>query len=308
MTAELPTSGDKIVATQKDLDRFRSQLPETFPYAEEENKSINPFDYEYLRVLDQILRKGTLSAERTGTGVLKTFGHQLRFDLSSGQFPLLTTKKLHTHSIVHELIWFLRGESNVRYLQENNVRIWNEWADEEGNLGPVYGSQWRSWPTLDGGAIDQISEVVETIRGNPNSRRLIVSSWNVAEIPKMALPPCHLLFQFYVANGSLSCQMYQRSGDWFLGVPFNIASYAALTLMIAQISELRPGDFVHTIGDGHLYLNHLQQAALQLSRIPKSPPRMVLNPLIDSIFDFRYTDFQLTDYYPHPHIKAQVSV
>ncbi len=261
----------------------------------------------YLDLLRHVRHHGTRKDDRTGTGTLSVFGHQMRFDLGAG-FPLLTTKKLHLKSIVHELIWFLRGESNVAYLRENGVSIWDEWADENGELGPVYGVQWRSWPAPDGTTIDQISEVIEAIRRDPNSRRLLVSAWNVAQIPHMALAPCHTLFQFYVADGRLSCQMYQRSADIFLGVPFNIASYALLTMMIAQVCDLQPGEFVHTLGDAHLYLNHLEQADLQLSREPLAPPRMVLNPAIRSVFDFEYDDFRLEDYHPHPHIAAPVAV
>ncbi len=261
----------------------------------------------YLDLLRHVLTHGTRKDDRTGTGTLSVFGHQTRFDLGTG-FPLLTTKKLHTRSIIHELLWFLRGDTNIRYLKENKVSIWDEWADENGELGPVYGHQWRSWPTPDGRHIDQISQVVEQIRRNPDSRRLIVSAWNVADVDKMALPPCHLLFQFYVADGKLSCQLYQRSADIFLGVPFNIASYALLTLMVAQITGLKPGDFVHTLGDTHLYLNHLEQANLQLTRAPKSLPAMRLNPARTSLFDFVFEDFELLNYDPHPAIKAPVAV
>jgi thymidylate synthase len=245
--------------------------------------------------------------DRTGTGTLSVFGHQMRFDLAQG-FPLLTTKKVHTRSIIHELLWFLRGDTNIRYLKENGVSIWDEWADANGDLGPVYGSQWRSWPAPDGRRIDQISEVVRDIRQNPDSRRLIVSAWNVAEIGHMALPPCHLLFQFYVAHGRLSCQLYQRSADIFLGVPFNIASYALLTLMIAQVTGLKPGEFIHTLGDAHLYLNHLEQAHTQLAREPRPLPSMRLNPEKTSLFDFTFDDFELLNYDPHPAIKAPVAV
>jgi thymidylate synthase len=245
--------------------------------------------------------------DRTGTGTLSVFGHQMRFDLAQG-FPLLTTKKVHTRSIIHELLWFLRGETNIRYLKENGVSIWDEWADANGDLGPVYGSQWRSWPAPDGRRIDQISEVVRDIRQNPDSRRLIVSAWNAAEIGHMALPPCHLLFQFYVANGRLSCQLYQRSADIFLGVPFNIASYALLTMMIAQVTGLKPGEFIHTLGDAHLYLNHLEQAQTQLAREPRPLPSMRLNPEKTSLFDFTFDDFELLNYDPHPAIKAPVAV
>lgn len=261
----------------------------------------------YLDLMQRILDEGVEKSDRTGTGTLSIFGHQMRFDLSEG-FPLVTTKKLHVKSIIHELLWFLRGETNVRYLQENGVSIWNAWADEQGELGPVYGYQWRSWPMPDGGSIDQISDLIERIERDPESRRLIVSAWNVADVPKMALPPCHLLFQFYVANGRLSCQLYQRSADVFLGVPFNIASYALLTMMVAQVTELEPGDFVHTFGDAHLYTNHLEQARLQLTREPRPLPQMKINPDVRSIFEFRYEDFQLVDYHPHPHIPATVAV
>ena len=254
-----------------------------------------------------VLENGTNKQDRTGTGTLSVFGYQMRFNLADG-FPLLTTKKLHIKSIIYELLWFLRGETNVRYLQEHGVNIWNEWARENGELGPVYGSQWRSWESSDGRSIDQISQVIEQIKTNPDSRRLIVSAWNVAEIPKMALPPCHLLFQFYVANGRLSCQLYQRSADIFLGLPFNIASYSLLTMMVAQACDLEPGDFVHTLGDAHLYSNHLEQARLQLSREPLKPPRMKINPAVHSIFEFDYNDFELADYEAHPHIKAEVAV
>ena len=261
----------------------------------------------YLNLLDRILRDGVQKDDRTGTGTLSVFGHQMRFDLSEG-FPLLTTKKLHTKSIIYELLWFLKGDTNVRYLQEHGVRIWNEWADENGDLGPVYGHQWRSWPDYDGGVIDQIEYVVNQIKTNPNSRRMIVSAWNVAEVNKMALPPCHTLFQFYVCNGRLSLQLYQRSADTFLGVPFNIASYALLTMMMAQVTGLEPGDFVHTTGDTHLYLNHLEQARLQLTREPRSLPTMRLNPDVKSLYDFKFEDFELVGYDPWPHIKADVSV
>jgi thymidylate synthase len=254
-----------------------------------------------------VMHHGVRKDDRTGTGTLSVFGHQMRFDLAQG-FPLLTTKKIHTRSIIHELLWFLRGDTNIRYLKENGVSIWDEWADANGDLGPVYGSQWRSWPAPDGRRIDQISEVVRDIRHNPDSRRLIVSAWNVAEIGHMALPPCHLLFQFYVANGRLSCQLYQRSADIFLGVPFNIASYALLTLMIAQVTGLKPGEFIHTLGDAHLYLNHLEQAHTQLAREPRPLPSMRLNPEKASLFDFTFDDFELLNYDPHPSIKAPVAV
>ena len=261
----------------------------------------------YLNLLDKILTDGVQKGDRTGTGTLSIFGHQMRFDLSEG-FPLLTTKKLHMKSIIYELLWFLKGDTNVRYLQEHGVRIWNEWADENGELGPVYGHQWRSWPDYDGGVIDQIEYVLNQIRTNPNSRRMIVSAWNVAEVNKMAFPPCHTLFQFYVVNGKLSLQLYQRSADTFLGVPFNIASYALLCMMIAQVTGLEPGEFIHTTGDTHLYLNHLEQARLQLTREPRPLPTMKLNPDVKSLFDFKYEDFVLENYDPWPHIKADVSV
>ena len=262
---------------------------------------------QYLDLLNRILDEGVEKGDRTGTGTTSVFGHQLRFDLARG-FPLLTTKKLHLRSIIHELLWFLKGETNTAYLKENGVGIWDEWADEDGNLGPVYGHQWRSWGAPGGGTIDQVSQVVEQIRENPDSRRLIVSAWNVGELESMALPPCHLLYQFYVADGRLSCQLYQRSADVFLGVPFNIASYALLLLMVAQVSELEPGDFVHTFGDVHLYSNHIEQARLQLSREPRELPTMKLNREVDDIFSFRFEDFMLEDYDPHPHIKAPVAV
>jgi thymidylate synthase len=257
--------------------------------------------------MKRVLETGTPKEDRTGTGTLSIFGSQMRFDLAEG-FPLLTTKKLHLKSIVFELLWFLRGSANVRYLQEHGVNIWNEWADENGELGPVYGAQWRSWKSIDGRSIDQISDVIEQIKLNPDSRRLIVSAWNVGEIPKMALPPCHLLFQFYVANGKLSCQLYQRSADIFLGLPFNIASYALLTMMVAQVCDLDPGDFVLTLGDAHLYSNHIDQARLQLSRDPLKLPRMKINPSVRSIFEFDYDDFDLAGYEAHPHIRAEVAV
>ncbi len=262
---------------------------------------------QYLDLLRHILEHGTEKHDRTGTGTRSVFGYQMRFDLSEG-FPLLTTKKLHLKSIIHELLWFLRGDTNVAYLQENGVRIWNEWAGPDGDLGHIYGYQWRSWPDYHGGNVDQIAQVQNGIRHNPDSRRIIVSAWNVADLPNMNLPPCHALFQFYVADGRLSCQLYQRSADCFLGVPFNIASYAMLTMMMAQACGLKPGDFVHTLGDAHLYLNHLEQARLQLSREPRALPRMLINPDVKDIFDFKYEDFTLTDYDPLPHIKAEVSV
>jgi thymidylate synthase len=261
----------------------------------------------YLDLVRHILDHGAQKSDRTGTGTLSVFGAQLRFDLGAG-FPLLTTKKLHLRSIIYELLWFLRGETNVRYLNENKVTIWDEWADAEGDLGPIYGYQWRSWPAADGRHIDQISAVIDQIKTNPDSRRHIVSAWNVADIDKMALAPCHALFQFYVAGGRLSCQLYQRSADVFLGVPFNIASYALLTLMVAQVCGLEPGDFVHTFGDVHLYLNHLEQAREQLTRDPRPLPSMTLNPDIRSIFDFKFSDFTLENYDPHPAIKAPIAV
>jgi thymidylate synthase len=262
---------------------------------------------QYLDLMRRILDEGAHKSDRTGTGTRSIFGHQMRFDLSDG-FPLVTTKKLHLKSIVYELLWFLRGETNVAYLKEHGVSIWNEWADESGELGPVYGYQWRSWTGRSGETIDQISDVVEQIRSNPDSRRLIVSAWNVADVPRMALPPCHLLFQFYVADGRLSCQMYQRSADVFLGVPFNIASYSLLTMMMAQVTGLAPGDFVHTLGDAHLYDNHLEQAELQLSREPRPLPTLWIDPSVHSIFDFEYEHFRLENYQPHPHIAAPVAV
>lgn len=262
---------------------------------------------QYLDLMQYILDHGASKGDRTGTGTLSIFGYQMRFDLSEG-FPLLTTKRMYLKSIIYELLWFLRGDTNVRYLQEHNVNIWNEWADETGDLGPVYGSQWRSWRTNDGETIDQISWVVDQIKTNPDSRRLIVSAWNVGEIEKMALPPCHTLFHFYVVDEKLSCQLYQRSADVFLGVPFNIASYALLTMMIAQVCGLGLGDFVHTFGDTHLYLNHLEQAKLQITREPHTLPDMKINPDIKSIFDFQYDDFELKNYKAHPHIKAEISV
>jgi thymidylate synthase len=262
---------------------------------------------QYHDLMRLVLERGVPKADRTGTGTLSVFGHQMRFDLDDG-FPLLTTKKLHLRSIIHELLWFLQGSTNIRYLKENGVRIWDDWADEHGELGPVYGYQWRSWPTPDGGHIDQIAELLEQIRRTPDSRRLIVSAWNVADVPRMRLPPCHLLFQFYVAEGRLSCQLYQRSADLFLGVPFNIASYALLTMMVAQSTGLRPGEFIHTFGDVHLYRNHLDQARLQLERDCRPLPQMRINPAVDSLFAFRFEDFQLEGYDPHPHIAAPVAV
>ena len=261
----------------------------------------------YLDLLRHIQAHGTVKNDRTGTGTISTFGYQMRFDLSEG-FPVLTTKRLHLRSIIHELLWFLRGDTNIAYLRENGVTIWDEWADADGNLGPVYGSQWRSWPAPDGRHIDQIAQVVDQIERNPDSRRLIVSAWNVAEIDRMALPPCHALFQFYVADGRLSCQLYQSSADVFLGVPFNIASYALLTMMIAQVTGLVPGEFVHTLGDAHIYLNHREQVALQLTRTPRPLPVMRINPDVRSIFGFRYEDFSLDGYDPYPSIKAPVAV
>lgn len=262
---------------------------------------------QYLSLLNRILTEGATKTDRTGTGTMSVFGNQMRFNLADG-FPLLTTKKLHLKSIIYELLWFLRGDTNVHYLQEHGVRIWNEWADENGDLGPVYGHQWRSWPDYNGGTIDQIQNVLDLIRNHPDSRRMIVSAWNPAEVEQMALPPCHCLFQFYVADGKLSLQLYQRSADTFLGVPFNIASYALLLQMMAQVSGLEAGEFIHTTGDTHLYLNHLDQARLQLTRTPRPLPKMRLNPDVKNLFDFRYEDFQLEDYDPWPHISAQVSV
>jgi thymidylate synthase len=262
---------------------------------------------QYLDLMERILADGVEKHDRTGTGTLSVFGHQMRFDLEQG-FPLTTTKKLHLKSIVYELLWFLAGDTNVKYLNEHGVTIWDEWADERGELGPVYGRQWRSWPAPDGGTIDQIANVVQAIRRNPDSRRLIVTAWNPADVDRMALPPCHCLFQFYVANGRLSCQLYQRSADVFIGVPFNIASYALLTMMVAQVTRLEPGEFVWTGGDCHLYRDHLEQARLQLSRAPRRLPRMVLDPAATDLFAFRYQDFSLHDYDPHPHIKAKVAV
>ena len=262
---------------------------------------------QYLDLLQRILDEGAVKTDRTGTGTKSVFGHQMRFHMADG-FPLLTTKKLHLRSIIHELLWFLRGDTNIQYLHDNKVTIWDEWADENGDLGPVYGHQWRSWPDYDGGTIDQIANVVDLIKHHPDSRRMMVSAWNVVEVDKMALPPCHCLFQFYVADGRLSLQLYQRSADTFLGVPFNIASYALLLMMMAQVTGLKAGEFIHTTGDTHLYLNHLEQARLQLTREPRPLPKMLINPEVRSIFDFKYEDFQLTDYNPHPHIKAAVSV
>ena len=262
---------------------------------------------QYLNLLNKIMTEGAVKTDRTGTGTKSIFGHQMRFDLSEG-FPLLTTKKLHLKSIIHELLWFLSGSTNIKYLQDNGVRIWNEWADENGELGPVYGHQWRSWPTADGGHIDQIAQIVDQIKHTPDSRRIMCCAWNVADVPQMALPPCHCLLQFYVAAGKLSLQLYQRSADTFLGVPFNIASYALLLMMMAQVCGLQPGEFIHTTGDTHLYLDHLEQAELQMTRTPRALPRMQINPDVKDIFSFKYEDFQLTDYDPWPHIKATVSV
>ena len=262
---------------------------------------------QYLELVKHVLDNGVFKGDRTGTGTKSVFGYQMRFNMADG-FPLLTTKKVHLKSIIHELLWFLQGSTNVHYLQENGVRIWNEWAADDGELGPIYGYQWRSWPDYDGGHIDQISDVVEQIKHNPDSRRLIVSAWNVAQVPQMALPPCHTLFQFYVPDGKLSLQLYQRSGDIFLGVPFNIASYALLLLMVAQVTGLEPGEYIHTLGDAHIYSNHFDQVNEQLQRTPRQLPRMVLNPDVKSIFDFRYDDFKLEDYDPYPPIKGVVAV
>ena len=262
---------------------------------------------QYHDLLQHILDKGAKKEDRTGTGTISVFGYQMRFDLNEG-FPCLTTKKVHMRSIIHELLWFLKGETNIQYLKENNVSIWDEWADENGNLGPVYGSQWRSWPCADGRHIDQITNIISQLKTNPDSRRIIVSAWNVAEIENMALPPCHAFFQFYVADGKLSCQLYQRSADTFLGVPFNIASYALLTLMVAQVCNLKPGDFIHTLGDAHLYSNHIEQANLQLARDFRKLPKMKINPEVKDIFAFKYEDFELENYDPHPHIKAAVAI
>lgn len=262
---------------------------------------------QYHDLMRHVLDKGAAKTDRTGTGTISVFGYQMRFDLQEG-FPLLTTKKLHLKSILHELLWFLKGDTNIKYLTENGVHIWDEWADENGNLGPVYGSQWRSWPAADGRHIDQITQVVDQIKNNPDSRRMIVSAWNVGEIDKMKLPPCHAFFQFYVADGKLSCQLYQRSADIFLGVPFNIASYATLTLMIAQVCDLKPGEFIHTLGDAHLYSNHIEQAKLQLTRNFRKLPTLKINTSVKNIFEFKYEDFTLEGYDPHPHIKAEVAV
>lgn len=262
---------------------------------------------QYLKLVEHVLENGEVKQDRTGTGTISTFGYQMRFDLQKG-FPLVTTKKLHLRSIIHELLWFLKGSTNIAYLQENNVRIWNEWADENGDLGPVYGKQWRSWETIDGNAIDQISYAIDQIKNNPDSRRIIVSAWNVGDLDKMALAPCHCLFQFYVSNGKLSCQLYQRSADIFLGVPFNIASYALLVMMIAQVCDLEYGEFIHTFGDAHIYLNHLEQVKEQLQRTPYKLPLMKINPMVKNIFDFTFEDFELVNYEAHPHIKGEVSV
>jgi thymidylate synthase len=262
---------------------------------------------QYLDLLDHVLKNGTQKTDRTGTGTVSVFGYQMRFDMAEG-FPLLTTKKLHIKSILHELLWFLKGSTNIKYLTDNKVSIWNEWADSDGNLGPVYGYQWRSWPTADRKHIDQISQVIESIKTNPDSRRHIVSAWNVGEIDKMALPPCHILFQFYVADGKLSCQMYQRSADIFLGVPFNIASYSLLLHMVAQVTGLKPGVFVHTLGDAHIYLNHLEQVKLQLTRDPRPLPELKMNTTVTSVFDFVFDDFSIENYNPHPHIKGDIAI
>ena len=262
---------------------------------------------QYHDLMNHILEQGVTKTDRTGTGTISVFGYQMRFNLQDG-FPMLTTKKVHVRSIFHELLWFLKGETNISYLKENGVSIWDEWADDKGELGPVYGYQWRSWPTPEGGHIDQISNVIEQIKKNPDSRRLIVSAWNVADVDKMKLPPCHAFFQFYVADGKLSCQLYQRSADVFLGVPFNIASYALLTMMVAQVCGLQPGDFVHTLGDAHLYSNHIEQTKLQLSRDFRPLPQLVINPNVKNIFDFKFEDFEIKNYDPHPHIKADVAI
>jgi thymidylate synthase len=262
---------------------------------------------QYLDLLDHVMKNGVRKSDRTGTGTISVFGYQMRFDLGQG-FPVLTTKKLHLKSIIHELLWFISGDTNIKYLTDNGVTIWNEWADNDGNLGPVYGYQWRSWPTADGRKTDQLNDAINTIRKSPDSRRMIVCAWNVGELEKMALPPCHILFQFYVADGKLSCQLYQRSCDIFIGVPFNIASYALLTMMVAQVTGLRPGDFIHTLGDAHIYLNHLEQVKLQLTREPYPLPTMNINPGVNDIFKFRFEDFRLENYKAHPHIKGDISV
>lgn len=262
---------------------------------------------QYINLLKKILDEGVKKEDRTGTGTISIFGHQMRFNLADG-FPLLTTKKLHLRSIIHELLWFLSGDTNIKYLKENNVSIWDEWADDKGELGHIYGYQWRSWPSYNGKFIDQITDVINSIKYNPDSRRHIVSAWNVGEFDKMALPPCHILFQFYVANGKLSCQLYQRSADTFLGVPFNIASYAILLMMVAQVAGLEPGEFIHTLGDTHIYLNHIEQCKLQIEREPRPLPKMIINKDIKNIFDFKFEDFELINYNPHPHIKGEISV
>ena len=262
---------------------------------------------QYLDLLDHVIKNGAEKNDRTGTGTISVFGFQMRFNLEEG-FPLLTTKKLHLKSIIHELIWFISGDTNIKYLNDNGIRIWNEWADKDGNLGPVYGHQWRSWPASDGRKIDQLTQVIDQIKNSPDSRRMIISAWNVGEIPKMTLPPCHVMFQFYVAGGKLSCQLYQRSCDIFIGIPFNIASYALLTMMIAQVTGLKPGDFVHTLGDAHIYLNHIEQVKLQLTRKPYPLPKMVINPAVSDILKFKFDDFTLIDYIAHPHIKGEISV
>jgi len=262
---------------------------------------------QYLELLDHVLKKGVEKRDRTGTGTISVFGYQMRFNLEEG-FPVLTTKKLHLRSIIHELLWFISGDTNIKYLNDNGVRIWNEWADKDGNLGPVYGYQWRSWPAADGRKIDQLTDVINGIKNSPDSRRLLISAWNVGEIQNMALPPCHVMFQFYVAAGRLSCQLYQRSCDIFLGVPFNIASYALLTMIVARVTGLEPGEFIHTLGDAHIYLNHIEQVKLQLTRDPYPLPRMEINPSVKDIFNFRFEDFKLTDYISHPGIKGDISV
>ena len=262
---------------------------------------------QYLDLIKHVMKEGTIKSDRTGTGTKSVFGYQMRFDLKEG-FPCITTKKLHLKSIIHELLWFLQGDTNIKYLKDNGVRIWDEWADKDGNLGHVYGYQWRNWPAPNGKHIDQIQEVINTLKNNPNSRRIIVSAWNVGEIEQMALPPCHAFFQFYVAEGKLSCQLYQRSADIFLGVPFNIASYSLLTMMIAQVCNLKAGDFIHTLGDAHIYTNHFEQTKMQLKRKPKKLPQMIINPKIDNIFNFKYEDFSLVNYDPHPHIKGKVAI
>ncbi|SNY96607.1 thymidylate synthase [Halomonas sp. hl-4] len=277
------------------------------PNASVNANALPALEQPYLDLMRLVLDQGTDRHDRTGVGTRSVFGHQMRFDLSRG-FPLLTTKKLHLRSIIHELLWFLKGDTNIAYLKDNGVRIWDEWADENGDLGPVYGYQWRSWPDPKGGSVDQIANVLEQIRRSPQSRRLVVSAWNPAQVDDMQLPPCHCLFQFYVANGRLSCQLYQRSADIFLGVPFNIASYALLLSMVAQVAGLKPGEFVHTLGDAHLYSNHLVQAEQQLERAPKAPPRLNLNPNVNDLFDFQFDDIEIADYQPHPHIKAEVAV